>query len=145
MKRLLVLSLLIGGLPACSQSPSQPETVDATPEVSRSAPPGEALVYVLRDERFAAGRMLSVGLGDREDVSLPARSTHLWEVPAGEYVVRVGGEPNDELTLQLESGERAFIRASVAVTEGRLGGRLNRLPADRGKEAVTRTRMVARD
>jgi hypothetical protein len=136
---------MILAVAACNTTRSVPDTADAAPEASQRVAPGQALVYVVRDERFAAGRILGIELNEDAEVSLPAGSTQRWQVPAGEHVLRVAGSGDARLQLELASGERAFVRASVAVTEGRVGGRLTRLPVDRGREAVMRTRLLARE
>ncbi|GEM_PF-5671895 len=142
--RLLLIPLALA-LAACSGTRSVPETADAAPEASRRAAPGEALIYVVRDERFAAGRILGVRINDDETVPLPSGSTQRWEVAAGEHVLHVADSPDARLELDLASGERAFVRASASVSEGRFGGRLTRLPVERGRDAVMRTRLLARE
>jgi hypothetical protein len=130
----------------CSQTRSQPETADATPDAAQRASPGKALVYVLRDERFASGRMLAVELADHDATDLPAGASQRWDVAPGDYLMRVSGDTDSEgLKLDLAAGDRVFVRASVTVTDDGVGGRLTRLPEERGERAVTRTRLLASD
>lgn len=140
---LLIVAMALAG---CSHTSSQPETADATPDAAQRAAPGRALVYVLRDERFASGHMLAVELEGHEATDLPAGASHRWDVSPGTYRMRVAGDADTEaLSLDLEAGDRAFVRASVTVTEDGIGGRVTRLPEERGERAVTRTRLLARD
>jgi len=138
---LLVVVLVAG----CSQSPKHPGTVDANPDASEVVQDGKAVVYILRDEAFAAGHILAIDVTDHGEMPLPAGTSQRWPMPPGRCVIRVVDAPDSQLAMDLEAGERAFVRASVSVTEDGMGGRLTRLSTRRGEQAVTRTRLLARD
>lgn len=135
-----VLSLLLAGCPALRTAP---ETV--APSAAAMAPlPDRAVIYVFRDERFAADRHLSVAANSGRAMALPVGAFRRFVLEPGRQSVRLAGDGEARMALAVGPGERAFLRASVTVTHDGVGARLSAVGRDEGLEALRGARMLVR-
>lgn len=128
MKNAMALVFVVALLAGC-----------AAREPTRSLAPGAqptGVVYIIRDEHFAAGTPMRVGIDGAPVLTIAARGFHRLSLPAGRHTLDVIGGGRHR--VDLAAGERRYFKLRVELENGRLAGRLVPVSPERGEAMLAR-------
>jgi hypothetical protein len=131
----LLASVLIAG---CASVPLADSTQDS---VSKTfvAPPGRALIYVVRDGGWVSGawQIFRVSLDRHDHGALSDGTYFVFEVDPGPHAIRAAGNENQE-RVQIETKAAGLyfvsVRSRIGIANARVSVSL--LPDDEGKAAI---------
>lgn len=139
--RALIAALALPFFAACAGVPMAPTSEDTTAKTF-TAVPGNARVYLFRDETFGAAIAIPVMLNGKLMGRTAAKTYFMWDVPPGDVEVSSIAEDTSTVRIKAEGGRLYFIWQEIKMGLWQPRTILHRVDDDRGREGVQASGLI---